>query len=219
MPPLSAAGLALGRWHSHRGADPRPARAAVSPLSALAARAQAGDDAAFDDLMRETEPRVLAIGWRLLGTRDLARDAAQETFLRAYRYLARFRTDRDFEAWICRIAVNACRDLHRRNRSGAPLAPVSYETERDAGRVPEPSSGAISEDSLLENERRRIVLEAIAELPPREKAALVLRDIEGMTSDRAAEVLGSTAGTIRSQVAAARVKVKRALEARLGGRR
>ena len=105
MPPLSAAGLALGRWHSHRAAKPRRP-GVVSALSALAARAQAGDDRAFDDLMRETEPRVLAIGWRLLGARDLARDAAQETFLRAYRYLARFRPERDFEAWICRIAGN-----------------------------------------------------------------------------------------------------------------
>ncbi|HEY6147478.1 MAG TPA: sigma-70 region 4 domain-containing protein, partial [Thermoanaerobaculia bacterium] len=58
-----------------------------------------------------------------------------------------------------------------------------------------------------------------AELPPREKAALVLRDLEGMTSERAAEVLGSTAATVRSQVAAARRKVKLALEARIGAKR
>ncbi|HYK42299.1 MAG TPA: sigma-70 family RNA polymerase sigma factor [Thermoanaerobaculia bacterium] len=218
MPPLAAAGLALGRWHSNRGTEPRRAPA-VSPCSALAARAQAGDDEAFDDLMRETEPRVLAIGWRLLGTRDLARDAAQETFLRAYRYLARFRPDRDFEAWICRITVNVCRDLHRRSRSGAPSLPVSWETEREAGRVPEPSAAASSEAALLETERTRLVLDAIAQLPPREKAALVLRDIEGMTSERAAQILGSTAGTIRSQVATARVKLRRALEAKLGARR
>ena len=200
------------------GAARRLACASLA-LSALAARAQAGDDRAFDDLMRETEPRVLAIGWRLLGARDLARDAAQETFLRAYRYLARFRPERDFEAWICRIAVNVCRDLYRRNRSGAASPPVSYEAERDAGRVPEPSCASSSESSLLESERRRLVLDAIAGLPARERAALVLRDIEGMTSERAAEILGSSAGTIRSQVAAARIKVRRALEAKLGGLR
>lgn len=218
MPPLFAAGLALGRWRTDPGAEPRPARA-VSPLSALAVRAQSGDDGAFDDLMQETQSRVLAIGWRLLGTRDLARDAAQETYLRAYRHLARFDPERDFEAWICRIAVNVCRDLYRRTRAGAPSAPVSYESERDAGRMEEPSCPSSSESSLLESERRRLVLEAIAALPPREKAALVLRDLEGMSSERAAEVLGSTAGTVRSQVAAARRKVKVALEARIGGNR
>jgi len=218
MPPLFAAGLALGRWRTRPGAEPRPARA-VSPLSALAARAQSGDDGAFDDLMRETQTRVLAIGWRLLGTRDLAKDAAQETYLRAYRYLGRFRSERDFEAWICRIAVNVCRDLYRRARAGAPSAPVSYESERDAGRMQEPSCEPSSETSLLESERRRLVLEAVAQLPPGEKAALVLRDLEGMTSERAAEVLGSTAGTVRSQVAAARRKVKLALEARIGAAR
>src|SRR5512132_3229441 len=206
MPPLFAAGLALGRWRTDPGAEPRPARAA-SPLTALAVRAQSGDDRAFDDLMQETQSRVLAIGWRLLGTRDLAKDAAQETYLRAYRYLARFRPERDFEAWICRIAVNVCRDLYRRTRAGAPWAPVSYESERDSGRMVEPMCEPSSESSLLESERRRLVLQAIMTLPPREKAALVLRDLEGMTSERAAEVLGSTAATVRSQVAAARRKV------------
>ena len=205
--PLAAAGLTLGRW------------AAPSPLSALAARAKAGDDGAFDALMRETSARVTAIGWRLLGTRELAMDASQETYLRAYRYLRTFRPGRDFEAWICRIAVNVCRDLYRRHCAGAPGAPVSYESELEAGRVAEPASTADSESSLLDSERRRLVLDAIAQLPPREKAALVLRDLEGMTSERAAEVLGSTAGTVRSQVAAARRKVKLALEAGIGRKR
>jgi len=206
MPPLDAAGLTLG-WP------------VLSPLSALAAQAKAGDDGAFDALMRETSARVMAIGWRLLGTRELAMDAAQETYLRAYRYLRTFRPDRDFEAWICRIAVNVCRDLYRRNRAGAPASPVSYESEHEAGRLEEPASAADSESSLLESERRRLVLEAIAKLPPREKAALVLRDLEGMTSERVAKILGSTAGTVRSQVAAARRKVKLAIEARIGRER
>jgi len=168
--------------------------------------------------MRETQVRVTGIGWRLMGTRELAMDAAQETYLRAYRYLRTFRPEQEFEAWICRIAVNVCRDLHRRHRAGALASPLSYESEREAGRVEEPASAAESETTLLESERRCLVLEAIAQLPPREKAALVLRDLEGMTSERAAAILGSTAGTIRSQVAAARLKLKRALEAKLGGR-
>ena len=204
MPPVAAAGLSLGRWP------------VLSPLSALAAQAKAGDDGAFDALMRETSARVMAIGWRLLGNRELAMDAAQETYLRAYRYLRSFRPDRDFEAWICRIAVNVCRDLYRRNRESASAPPVSYESEREAGRMEEPAAASDSESSLLESERRRLVLEAISKLPPREKAALVLRDLEGMTSERVAKILGSTAGTVRSQVAAARRKVKLALEARIG---
>jgi RNA polymerase sigma-70 factor (ECF subfamily) len=80
----------------------------------------------------------------------------------------------------------------------------------------EPASASDAEGSLLESERRRLVLEAIAKLPARERAALVLRDLEGMTSERVAKILGSTAGTVRSQVAAARRKVKLALEVRMG---
>ena len=203
MPPLAVAGLTPG-W---------PVLSPFRPCGA----GEAGDDGAFDALMRETSARVMAIGWRLLGTPgSLAMDAAQET-MRAYRYLRTFRPDRDFEAWICRIAMNVCRDLYRRNRAGAPASPVSYESEREAGRMEEPASASDSESSLLQSERRRLVLEAIAKLlPPREKAALVLRDLEGMTSERVAKILGSTPGTVRSQVAAGRRKVKLALEARIG---
>ena len=218
MPPLDAAGSLLGRWPARRAPGARAG--ASSPLSALAARAQAGDDGAFDELMKETEERVISIGWRFLGTRDRAVDAAQETYLRAYRHLARFRLDRDFEAWVCRIAVNVCRDVYRRTKAGpSGVPPASWEGEREAGRLAEPSSASDSEASLLEVERRRLLLEAIAALPPRERAAIVLRDLEGLSSERAAKVLGSRACTVRSQVAAARMKLKRALEPRIGRNR
>ena len=90
---------------------------------------------------------------------------------------------------------------------------MSYEAEREAGRLEEPSCGADSETALLESERSRILLDAVAALPPRQRAALVLRDLEGMTSECAASILGSTAATIRAQVAAARNRLKRTLDA------
>jgi len=199
-----------------------PAGAAVRqdaspPLSAvtrLALRARSGDDSAFDELMRATEERVLTVAWRLLGTREEARDAAQESFLRAYRHLRGFRPDREFEAWLYRIVVNVCRD-HFRRRRFRPTVPMETIGEAGSG---EPSTAATSEERLLEEERRSLVLRALDALPVRERAALVLRDLEGKTSEEAAAILGTTAGTVRSQLASARAKLKVAIVRLASGR-
>jgi RNA polymerase sigma-70 factor (ECF subfamily) len=194
-----------------REEDPPPPSAATR----LALRAQAGDDGAFDELMRATEERVLAIAWRLLGTREEARDAAQESFLRAYRHLRRFQPNREFEAWLYRIVLNVCRDHFRRRRRSASVTVPSASTE---SRSNEPSAPATSEDELLQAERRSLVLAALETLPARQRAALVLRDLEGRTSEEVAAILGTTAGTVRSQLAAARSRLKIAI-VRLASRR
>lgn len=181
--------------------------APLSPGSALAIRARDGDDGAFDQLMESTQDRIQALAWRLLGNPDDARDATQETYLRVYRHLARYRPDHDFEAWLYRIAVNVCRDFHRRR---GVRAVRSLEEETAAGRVREPRSEADSEAMALQAQRRRLVLEALATLPPRQRAALVLHDLEGKTSQQVARILGSRPGTVRSQLAAARARLKRA---------
>jgi RNA polymerase sigma-70 factor (ECF subfamily) len=179
----------------------------LSPASALAIRAREGDDRAFDQLMASTQDRIQALAWRLLGNLDDARDATQETYLRVYRHLGRYRPDHDFEAWLYRIAVNVCRDFHRRRGAGAVR---SFEEETAAGRIAEPRSEADSEAMALQAQRRRLVLEALAALPHRQRAALVLHDLEGKTSRQVARILGSRPGTVRSQLAAARARLKRA---------
>ncbi len=179
----------------------------LSPVSTLAIRAREGDDGAFDQLMVLTQDRILALAWRLLGSSEDARDAAQETYRRVYRHLALYRPDHDFEGWLYRIAVNVCRDFHRRRGSGTVR---SLESERAAGRIAEPRSEADSEAMACQGERRCLVLRALAALPPRQRAALVLHDLEGMTSGQVARILGSRPGTVRSQLAAARARLKRA---------
>jgi RNA polymerase sigma-70 factor (ECF subfamily) len=196
----------------------RPAAEAepvLSQVSLLALRARDGDDKAFDQLMESTQDRILALAWRLLGNGEDARDAAQETYLRVYRHLARYKPDHDFEAWLYRIAVNVCRDLHRRRGSGVVR---SFDTDRHASGTPEVASESDSEAAALLAQRRRLVLDALATLPPRQRAALVLHDLEGKTSQQVARILGSRPGTVRSQLATARMRLKQAL-ARLTSRR
>jgi RNA polymerase sigma-70 factor (ECF subfamily) len=182
----------------------------ASQLAVLALRAQAGEDRAFDELMQATQERVLALAWRLAGSRDDARDAAQETFLRAYRYLSRYRPEHDFGGWLYRIVVNACRDLRRRQRPRWRRT-VSLETMDGCKRYLELPSEEDPDEAVLTAERKSLLMAALSTLPPRERAALVLRDLEGKTSEEAAKILGSRPGTVRAQVASARHRLKRSL--------
>ena len=173
-------------------------------------RARAGDGAAFGLLLDRYERMVLRTALRLLGQMDQAQDAAQETFLRMHRYFGRLDESRELGPWLYRVVVNACRDIARR-RPAAPLLPL--EKLRDAEQAstrggPEEIEGAVSRA-----EQRRLVQEALDVLPVRERAAVVLRDIEGLSTAEVAQILGSSEGTVRSQVSTARVKIKRFVEA------
>jgi RNA polymerase sigma factor (sigma-70 family) len=115
---------------------------ASDPHAWLIVRAQSGDRAAFDELMIQHQRRVVALAWRLLGTQDEARDAAQEAFLRVYKHLHKYDPAQDFNGWLYRIVVNVCRDLQRkRSRYGD----ASFEEELEAGKLMEPASRSDSE--------------------------------------------------------------------------
>jgi RNA polymerase sigma-70 factor, ECF subfamily len=176
----------------------RTGRDGIDALSALVEAAREGDGRAFDRLMIETQERVVGLAWRLLGSREDARDAAQEVYLRVFRHLGRFRAGQDFRGWLYRITINVCRDAARRRRR----APVSDAALAERGEPPE------AEEALLGAERWSRLLEALAALPTKERTALVLRDLEGLTSEQVARVLGSRPGTVRGQIASARMKMR-----------
>jgi len=177
-------------------------------LDLLIERAAGGDTRAFEGLMRATERRVVAVAWRLLADREQARDAVQEVYLRVHRSLPRFRRGEDFHAWLYRIAVNVCHDLARKRRPAASLDDV-----------PEPAVAGASENELLRAERWRHLREALAALPAGERAALVLRDLEGHSTEEVARLLGTRPATVRSQISTARAKVRLFCDRVLGGAR
>src|SRR5712691_6631705 len=83
-------------------------------FAVLVSRARAGDEIAFERIMLATEQRVVSIAWRMLGNRDDARDAAQDVYLRVFKYLARFRAGEDFRAWLYRITIKVWHDFARK---------------------------------------------------------------------------------------------------------
>jgi RNA polymerase sigma-70 factor, ECF subfamily len=174
--------------------------------ASLVERARAGDAAAFDQLMICYERRVVVTAWRLLGNRDDARDAAQETFLRVYKHLAKFDVKQDFSGWLYRIVVNVCRDVARRRGRHAHAA--SLDAELESGSLMEPPSAANTEAEAIRAEQQQIISRALSTLSEKERAAIVLRDLEGLPTEEVARILGSSQTTVRSQISAARAKIK-----------
>ena len=159
--------------------------------------AKAGDLAAFEMLMRQYERLVLVTALRLIGNMADAQDISQEVFLKLYRNLRKVDGDR-IVPWLYRVTVNACRDLQRRKR---PESPVEFMEDLPAG-------GMDPQQAATESERRRALEMSLRMLPEKERAALVLRDLEGLTTEEVARVLGSSEATVRSQISKARVKVR-----------
>jgi RNA polymerase sigma-70 factor (ECF subfamily) len=147
----------------------------------------------FERIMQSHERMVVSTAYRLLGRLDDARDAAQEVFLRLFRNLDRIQGDP--KPWLYRVTVNVCND-HLRRR--VPVIPA--DTHR-----PDPSPDATHAIHLID--RKRLLMQALATLPARERAAIVLRDIEGLSTREVASVLGVEEVTIRSQISVARVKL------------
>src|SRR5262245_59753221 len=165
----------------------------------LLERAIAGDASAFEPIIVRHERRVFTLAWRLLGSFEDAQDASQEVFLRAFRYLHRFDKKRPFEPWLVRITVNVCRDFGRRKQARPNLL-----LDPDAL-----ISTSNPHADLQSEEQRRMLYRLLQELPEKERTAVVLRDIEGLSTTEVAEILGSSEATVRSQISSARLKIKK----------
>ena len=160
----------------------------------LLARVVAGDRQAFDLIMRSQEDRVFAVCLRILGNRDNALDATQETFLTVFRKAGQFQGNSALGTWIYRIAVNTCYDQIRKT-SRRPTEPLDDHFE------PVDQS---AEDAVQSAALRPDIEKALARLPEDFRAAIVLSDLEGMSLPEAAEALGIPVGTVKSRVFRAR---------------
>lgn len=172
-------------------------------LRDIVERAQRGEPAAFREIVALYQRKVVATAWRMLGNQADALDAAQEVFLRLHRYLGSFRTDQDFAAWLYRLIVNACHDTRSRRSPH-----LSLEEERERGGLDHLRSADDVEAAAIVLEDERLVIRALGTLSEKERAALVLRDLEGLPTEEVARILGSSATTVRSQISSARAKLR-----------
>ena len=176
-------------------------------LALIVARARTGDAAAFEELMTATQHKVVATAWRMLGDREEARDAAQEVFLRVFKYLARYDATQDFHGWLYRITLNVCHDTARRRRK-MDAGSDWFDTPAHEAETAAMSTDADADAALLREQQRALVVRALATLSEKERAAIVLRDLEGLSTEEVARILKSCPVTVRSQISSARAKIK-----------
>ena len=163
----------------------------------LVAQAARGDRDAFDELVRRYQPRMFQLV-RILTRGDTeTEDLVQDTFVRAYRAVGRFRGDSTFRTWLHRIAVNVVRShAVRRNSRG-----VRHGLERDEG------DGETAIDRMTTYEdledvvvRRRMIDQALARLPPDQRLLITLRDVQGLDYREIAVITGLPIGTVESRI-------------------
>jgi RNA polymerase sigma-70 factor (ECF subfamily) len=168
-----------------------------------------GDPDAFTELFHRHRDRLWAVALRTLADREEAADALQDALLSAHRGAARFRGDSAVTTWLHRIVVNACLDRIRR-RQAHPTVPLPDGTGQsparrfDTGHSPggvEPAAPAPDHDTAL------VVRQALAQLPPEQRAALILVDVQGYPVAEAARILGVAEGTVKSRCARGRAKL------------
>ena len=174
-----------------------------------------GVKAAFDRLVLKHKDRLFNLCYRLLGDYEEANDSAQETFIKAYRALKKFRFESAFSTWLYRIAVNTCKNklkssAYRQKRKMVPLDnPVLANRSRPSREIQDESQSPAIE--LEKKERMRIIQEAINALPPEQKEVVTLRDIEGFSYEEVAEITGFNLGTVKSRLARARQDLRKKL--------
>lgn len=177
----------------------------AAPDEQLVARAHDGDADAFDELLRRHSARIYRLLVRIVGDATLAEDATQETFLRAWKGLQRFRGEAQFSTWLFRIAVNeGNRILARAARAEVlPYDDVMLEVADIGADTP-----ARAEAGELRAELERF----IAELPAHYRVCVVLRDVEGFSNEEAGELLDLDVRNFKSRLHRGRMALRRRLE-------
>ncbi len=165
---------------------------------ALVLSAQRGELEAFSELVRRHQRRAYAVARAIVTTHEDAEDAVQDAFLHAYRALHRFLPDQAFGAWLHRIVANASLDITRRRKV------------RDADDLPETIASPFR-DPAESDELRRLLRAALARLPERQRAVIVLHDVEGFKHSEIGQTLGIPEGTARSDLHYARSALRRLL--------
>lgn len=184
----------------------------------LVRQAQAGSRPAFEELVRRYDREVLRLALNLVHRVEDARDIYQESFLRVYRNLHRFRFECSFYTWVYRIVTNACLDHLRRrttrHEEQAPVADVNDGAPRDFfDRLPEVNPSANPERKLLGQEINKMIEGALAQLSPRERMVFEMKHYQGMKLRAIGDVLGTSEETVKNSL----FRATRKMRARLDG--
>jgi RNA polymerase sigma-70 factor, ECF subfamily len=182
-------------------------------------RLKRGEAAAFEEWVADRSGEIYGLLLRLTENSEEARDLTQETFLRAFQSIGRFRGDADLRTWIYRIAINQARNRWRWWRRRRRDSTVSLDATQ--GQTNQPLIATLAESSenpeqqTLAHEREVVLRAALQKLGEAYRETVILRDIEGFSYEEIAETLGINVGTVKSRLARGRQELRRRLEGSL----
>jgi len=183
---------------------------------ALVARLCAAEETAYEELLHRFEHPIYNLVCRLTDHPEDGADVTQEVFLKVFRSIGSFRGKSSLKTWIYRIAVNEARN-HRRSFLRHRRQEVRLETDAEATGYSEwvPDPGPSPFEIALDHEAEQLIELALSEVNPNFRAALVLRDVEGLAYDEIAEILEISLGTVKSRILRGREALKERLSAHL----
>ena len=183
---------------------------------ALVRAAQKGDQRAFRALVERYQRRVVQLALGMTKDPDEAMDIAQETFVRVHRYLPSFKGDSSFFTWTYRIAANLCLDVSRKKGRGERVDIDETDADIEAHMDPPSAAFAGPQRAALNEELKEKMDEALATLSEKHRSILLLRELDGLSYEELAKVLGIRKGTVMSRLFHARLKMQRKLREYLG---
>ena len=189
-----------------------PAQADVSEAD-LVKRCQGGESEAFDELVTRYRTRVFGMIYNMVHSEQDAWDLAQDSFLKAWKSIGRFRGQSSFYTWIYRIVMNVTIDWLRKKqvKSGAEFDDSIQLKEVEPGSRTVPPAEALPSQHMEQTEIRSEIDKAIAQLSPEHRAVILMKEIEGMQYHEIAETLGCSIGTVMSRLFYARKKLQNLL--------
>lgn len=176
---------------------------------------QAGDIEAFNQLVHVYEGRVYNLCLRMLGDGDAAADAAQDTFIAAFRHLRRFRGG-SFRSWILRIATNTCYDVLRaRKRHPTSSLDIAFDLHEQTPPFAEPADpGEAPDDVVVRHELGAAIQQGLDLLPEEQRIVVILCDVQGMPYDEIATITSTNLGTVKSRLSRGRARMRDFLKER-----
>ncbi len=183
----------------------------------LIERFKSGDETAFGKLVEKHAGRAYQIAYSILGSRQDAEEVAQDVFIRIYRALPKFRGDSEFTTWMYRIAMNLARNKYRWNKSRGSQrnvsidAPVEGAEEGDGRRLDVVEGRPPPDEEVSLDELETQALAELENLPELYRQALTLRNIDELSYEDIADLLGCKLGTIKSRIARAREELRKRL--------
>ena len=186
--------------------------------AALIGRIQRGERELFYDLIRPYERRVFVIAFTILRNEADAEDAAQEAFLKALKHLAQFRSESRFSTWLIQVAINEARQRQRKNHPEI-MQPIEDQENEDGTYTPRDFADwrEIPSEALERKEIREKLIAAFGSLAQKYREVFVLRDVEHLSIEDAAQVLGISTGAVKTRLLRARLMLRDLLAPGLEG--